>query len=926
MLATRRRDIAAIAYGFMASKALFAALEIGLFSLLADGPRTSAALAAETGVAPNRLGTLLRALTALGLLIADDEGFRNAPAAQRHLVRGARADIGEYYRLQVGRQIYPALTHLDAGIAGHGVAFAGFDELMGSADEAATFTVGQHCASLELARKLVDQLPLAQARTLLDVGAGSGAFAIAFCERHPALRATLLDFPQTLDVARSYRDAAGLTDRIALIPGNATSTDWPGGQDVVLMSYLLSALTADEADAALAAAHHSLRPGGLLVVHDFMLDDDEPGPDRVGAVVPAVPGLAAGRVVVHRRRAGRPDGEGGLPPDARGAGRPRDHEARARPERRRPMNVAVGVTPMETRREVVLRLADVAEDLGYSAFTVAEGWGYDAGVLLAEIATRTSRIELGTGVLNVWGRSPASIAMLASGLHAVSGGRFTLGLGAGSPQLAEGLHDVEFRAPVRRLGATARQVRALLDGERAVTSTGAPRAAAGRPRAGAAAPGRARPGRRAAGGRGRRRLGAVPAAAVRAEGTDLPAGGRGRAGRTPAAAGRAGHPRGAVAGGGRVVGGVLPDQHGPAVRDVAARAGVRARRWTRWSRPTGAACRRPSRPPRGCWWTSCCVTRRERPGPLVRRGRRPARAGAPARPAAGRAGVRPSPRSDRDQPPRTSVSQAAVRPAIVATVRSSSAMRDRAATVSASSSAHASTRAQLGGRRRGLGGEHDEQHADRLLAVAQRRRYALPRRARLGERRRRGVEPLRAGGVASRRDGRGGVGRRQPFGEPPRHPGRRAEAQRAVLEQVDPGAFGGQRPRDRSDGRPQRRGQVEREAPLRGGVDGDAACRSRVERAARRVEDRVGGAHRRPGRLRPRPGRAQVAAQLGGPVAAVPAGRAHRREQARLLRGEQARAAEAQRAARLAHREPPLGGRSRHLSSPRFRRIRPTTF
>ena len=134
------------------------------------------------------------------------------------------------------------------------------------------------------------------------------------------------------------------------------------------------------------------------------------------------------------------------------------------------MNGAVGITPMETRREVVLRLADVAEDLGYSAFTVAEGWGYDAGVLLAEIATRTSRIELGTGVLNVWGRSPASIAMLASGLAAVSGGRFTLGLGAGSPQLAEGLHDLAFHAPIERLGAVTRQVRRLLDGERLVSS------------------------------------------------------------------------------------------------------------------------------------------------------------------------------------------------------------------------------------------------------------------------------------------------------------------------------------------------------------------------------------------------------------------------------------------------------------------------
>jgi ubiquinone/menaquinone biosynthesis C-methylase UbiE len=278
MLATRRRDVAAIAYGFMASKALFAALEIGLFTLLAEGPRTSAALAAETGVARHRLTTLLRALAALGLLIADDEGFRNAPAAQRHLVRGARADIGEYYRLQVGRHIYPALTHLDAGIAGRGVAFAGFDELMASPDDASAFTIGQHCASLELARKLVERLPMAGARTLLDVGAGSGAFSIAFCEHLPELRATLLDFPQTLDVARAYRDEAGLTDRIALVPGNATSTDWPVDQDVVLMSYLLSALTADEADAALAAAHRSLRPGGLLVVHDFMLDDAAPGP------------------------------------------------------------------------------------------------------------------------------------------------------------------------------------------------------------------------------------------------------------------------------------------------------------------------------------------------------------------------------------------------------------------------------------------------------------------------------------------------------------------------------------------------------------------------------------------------------------------------------------------------------------------------
>ena len=128
--------------------------------------------------------------------------------------------------------------------------------------------------------------------------------------------------------------------------------------------------------------------------------------------------------------------------------------------------LGVGLTPLETRREVVLHIATRAEQLGYDSFYLAEGWGHDAAVLLTEVAVRTNRIRLGTGVLNIWGRSPATIAMLATSLHQVSGGRFILGLGSGSPQLAEGLHDVPFTAPVARLRAVVQQVRRLLDGER----------------------------------------------------------------------------------------------------------------------------------------------------------------------------------------------------------------------------------------------------------------------------------------------------------------------------------------------------------------------------------------------------------------------------------------------------------------------------
>jgi alkanesulfonate monooxygenase SsuD/methylene tetrahydromethanopterin reductase-like flavin-dependent oxidoreductase (luciferase family) len=118
----------------------------------------------------------------------------------------------------------------------------------------------------------------------------------------------------------------------------------------------------------------------------------------------------------------------------------------------------------------VLHVATRAEELGYASLFVGEGWGYDVSALLAEVALRTSRIGLGTGVVNVWGRSAGTIAMLAAGLDELSGGRFVLGLGAGSPALAEGLHDVAFHRPVERLGQVTRQVRRLLAGERLETS------------------------------------------------------------------------------------------------------------------------------------------------------------------------------------------------------------------------------------------------------------------------------------------------------------------------------------------------------------------------------------------------------------------------------------------------------------------------
>jgi alkanesulfonate monooxygenase SsuD/methylene tetrahydromethanopterin reductase-like flavin-dependent oxidoreductase (luciferase family) len=122
--------------------------------------------------------------------------------------------------------------------------------------------------------------------------------------------------------------------------------------------------------------------------------------------------------------------------------------------------------PLENRRDVLVSTAVTADRLGYDGYFLPETWAYDTTVILAEAAVRTERIAVGTGILGVWNRSAATIAMAAATLAAVSGGRFVLGLGASTPQLTEGLHDVPFTAPLARMRRTLQQVRALLQGDR----------------------------------------------------------------------------------------------------------------------------------------------------------------------------------------------------------------------------------------------------------------------------------------------------------------------------------------------------------------------------------------------------------------------------------------------------------------------------
>lgn len=274
-------DISFLAFGFMASKALFAALHVDVFGALAqDGPSTAAELAEACDVPEHRMETLVTALVSVGMLVRDGDLIANAPAAETYMVRDSPSYFGDYLRFQIDRQMYPFMQNLDKVLVGEtdGVEFGTYADWMADPNHAELFSRSQHSGSLGPAAVLAKRLKLEGAASMLDVGGGSGAFSIMFCKRYPELKATVLDFPNVIEVGRTFVAEEGLSERIAFLPGDGTNANWPNGQDVVLMSYLFSGVPGDAIPKLCADAYRVLKPGGRIVVHDFMVGDERTGP------------------------------------------------------------------------------------------------------------------------------------------------------------------------------------------------------------------------------------------------------------------------------------------------------------------------------------------------------------------------------------------------------------------------------------------------------------------------------------------------------------------------------------------------------------------------------------------------------------------------------------------------------------------------
>lgn len=253
---------------------LHAAVKLDVFTRIGDEELTREEVADRIVGDLRGVTKLLDALAAMGLLAKSGDRYANTPAAKTFLSKHSEEYLG--HMIMHHHHLVDSWARLDrAVLSGKPVR-----ERPSQAPEAfiVSFLMGMHTLARFLAPRVADVLDLSGRRRLLDVGGGPGTYAVHFCLKNPELKATVFDFPTTRPFAEKVVREAGLADRIDFAAGNCLEDPLPDGCDAAWLSHLLHAEGPEGCRIILEKTVSCLEPGGLIVVHEFLLNDRLDGP------------------------------------------------------------------------------------------------------------------------------------------------------------------------------------------------------------------------------------------------------------------------------------------------------------------------------------------------------------------------------------------------------------------------------------------------------------------------------------------------------------------------------------------------------------------------------------------------------------------------------------------------------------------------
>lgn len=268
---------------YQRSAALRAAIELDIFTAIAEGANTADALAAKCQAAPKGVRILCDYLTVLEILTKDGDQYGLTMDAAAFLNRHSPAYTGSAVTFLQSDTLTQAFDNLTAAVRKGGAAFS--EEGTMEADHPVWVEFARAMAPMmAMPAELIGKLAGVEAMEsckVLDIAAGHGMFGIALARQNPRAEVVAVDWANVLEVARENAERAGVADRHTRKPGSAFDVDFGDGYDLVLLTNFLHHFDQQTNEALLKKVHAALKPGGRAVTFEFVPNEDRvspPGP------------------------------------------------------------------------------------------------------------------------------------------------------------------------------------------------------------------------------------------------------------------------------------------------------------------------------------------------------------------------------------------------------------------------------------------------------------------------------------------------------------------------------------------------------------------------------------------------------------------------------------------------------------------------
>jgi ubiquinone/menaquinone biosynthesis C-methylase UbiE len=261
--------------GFRQMVLLHAAMELDVATRIGRGVTDAKSLARRCKANPRAMEILLDALCAIGFLQKSRGRYRNSPAARRFVSETSPESRKPKLRHSL-QSTMAWVDLLETVAAGKPSTPHGSTRTSESTDN---FIRAMDHNAREKAPPVVKACDLRGARSLLDLGGGPGTFALEFMKQHPGLEGAVFDLPATLRVTRRILKEKGYSKPpLKLIPGNFLIDPIPGQYGAILASNIMHMLSGKECAVVLKKAVRALNPGGVVIIHDFLLDRSRTSP------------------------------------------------------------------------------------------------------------------------------------------------------------------------------------------------------------------------------------------------------------------------------------------------------------------------------------------------------------------------------------------------------------------------------------------------------------------------------------------------------------------------------------------------------------------------------------------------------------------------------------------------------------------------